>query len=51
MDKAIERQRVLLQHLRPSQTSSSLENIESSISVSVFFFFQFLIWFCGLISI
>ncbi|KAG5588425.1 hypothetical protein H5410_048859 [Solanum commersonii] len=35
MDKAIERQRVLLQHLRPSQTSSSLENIESSISASV----------------
>ncbi|KAL0376885.1 UNVERIFIED_CONTAM: 3-ketoacyl-CoA thiolase 2, peroxisomal [Sesamum calycinum] len=32
MEKAVERQRVLLQHLRPSFTSSSLEDIESSIS-------------------
>ncbi|PWA88867.1 Thiolase [Artemisia annua] len=35
MDRAIERQRVLLEHLRPSSTSSSLENIHSSISASV----------------
>ncbi|GJT98218.1 3-ketoacyl-CoA thiolase 2, peroxisomal [Tanacetum coccineum] len=35
MDRAIERQRVLLEHLRPSSTSSSLENIDSSISASV----------------
>ncbi|PHU21441.1 3-ketoacyl-CoA thiolase 2, peroxisomal [Capsicum chinense] len=35
MEKAIERQRVLLQHLRPSQTSSSLENIDSSIAASI----------------
>ena len=34
MDRAIERQRVLLEHLRPSSTSSSLENLDSSISVS-----------------
>ncbi|XP_073026823.1 LOW QUALITY PROTEIN: 3-ketoacyl-CoA thiolase 2, peroxisomal-like [Primulina eburnea] len=35
MEKAVERQRVLLQHLRPSFTSSSLEDIQSSISASV----------------
>nr|ACV70033.1 3-ketoacyl CoA thiolase 2 [Petunia x hybrida] len=35
MERSIERQRVLLQHLRPSQTSSSLENLDSSISASV----------------
>ncbi|CAA3003349.1 3-ketoacyl- thiolase 2, peroxisomal [Olea europaea subsp. europaea] len=35
MEKAIERQRVLLHHIRPSFTSSSLENIDSSISASV----------------
>lgn len=35
MEKAIERQRVLLQHLRPSSTSSSLEDIDSSISASI----------------
>ncbi|XP_071696821.1 3-ketoacyl-CoA thiolase 2, peroxisomal-like [Rutidosis leptorrhynchoides] len=35
MEKAIERQRVLLEHLRPSSTSSSLENLDSSISASV----------------
>ncbi|KAL4591052.1 hypothetical protein LXL04_004000 [Taraxacum kok-saghyz] len=35
MDRAIERQRVLLEHLRPSSTSSSLENLDSSISASV----------------
>ncbi|KAL0349100.1 UNVERIFIED_CONTAM: 3-ketoacyl-CoA thiolase 2, peroxisomal [Sesamum angustifolium] len=35
MEKAVERQRVLLQHLRPSFTSSSLEDIESSISASI----------------
>lgn len=46
MEKAIERQRVLLQHLRPSQTSSSLENIESSIAVSSFFQFQFSVLVC-----
>ncbi|KAK3022867.1 hypothetical protein RJ639_045957 [Escallonia herrerae] len=34
MEKAIERQRVLLQHLRPSLTASSLENLDSSLSVS-----------------
>ncbi|XP_047334843.1 3-ketoacyl-CoA thiolase 2, peroxisomal [Impatiens glandulifera] len=34
MDKAIERQRVLLEHLRPSSSSSSLENIGSSLSAS-----------------
>ncbi|KAL6535150.1 3-ketoacyl-CoA thiolase 2, peroxisomal [Orobanche minor] len=32
MEKAAERQRVLLQHLRPSFTSSSLEDIQSSVS-------------------
>nr|XP_043629826.1 3-ketoacyl-CoA thiolase 2, peroxisomal [Erigeron canadensis] len=35
MEKAIERQRVLLEHLRPSSTASSLENLDSSISASV----------------
>ncbi|KAL6526643.1 3-ketoacyl-CoA thiolase 2, peroxisomal [Orobanche gracilis] len=35
MEKAAERQRVLLQHLRPSFTSSSLEDIQSSISASI----------------
>ncbi|XP_075488057.1 3-ketoacyl-CoA thiolase 2, peroxisomal-like [Primulina tabacum] len=35
MEKAVERQRVLLQHLCPSFTSSSLEDIQSSISASV----------------
>ncbi|KAI3763544.1 hypothetical protein L2E82_13466 [Cichorium intybus] len=35
MDRAIERQRLLLEHLRPSSTSSSLENLDSSISVSL----------------
>ncbi|CAA3005049.1 3-ketoacyl- thiolase 2, peroxisomal [Olea europaea subsp. europaea] len=35
MDKAIDRQRILLQHLRPSFTSSSVEDIESSISASI----------------
>ncbi|XP_076889141.1 3-ketoacyl-CoA thiolase 2, peroxisomal-like [Bidens hawaiensis] len=35
MEKAIERQRVLLEHLRPSSTSSSLENLDSSIAASV----------------
>ncbi|XP_071713486.1 3-ketoacyl-CoA thiolase 2, peroxisomal-like [Rutidosis leptorrhynchoides] len=35
MEKAIERQRVLLEHLRPSSTSSSLENLDSSISASI----------------
>ncbi|XP_057783604.1 3-ketoacyl-CoA thiolase 2, peroxisomal-like isoform X2 [Salvia miltiorrhiza] len=35
MEKAAERQRVLLQHLRPSFTSSSLEDIESSLSASI----------------
>lgn len=35
MERAIERQRVLLEHLRPSSTSSSLENIDSSISALV----------------
>lgn len=35
MDKAIERQRVLLEHLRPSSSASSLENLDSSISASV----------------
>lgn len=35
MDRAIERQRVLLEHLRPSSTSSSLENLDSSISASI----------------
>ncbi|KAI3765769.1 hypothetical protein L2E82_15812 [Cichorium intybus] len=31
--KAIERQRLLLEHLRPSSTSSSFENLDSSISI------------------
>lgn len=35
MERAIERQRVVLQHLKPSFTSSSLENLDSSISASV----------------
>ncbi|VFQ72935.1 unnamed protein product [Cuscuta campestris] len=35
MEKAIERQRVLLQHLRPSHSVSSLEGVDSSISASV----------------
>ncbi|KAL6571327.1 3-ketoacyl-CoA thiolase 2, peroxisomal [Orobanche hederae] len=35
MEKAAERQRVLLQHLRPSFTSSSLEDIQSSVSASI----------------
>ncbi|KVH90998.1 3-ketoacyl-CoA thiolase 2, peroxisomal [Cynara cardunculus var. scolymus] len=35
MERAIERQRVLLEHLRPSSTSSSLENLDSSLSASV----------------
>ncbi|KAF7150739.1 hypothetical protein RHSIM_Rhsim02G0053400 [Rhododendron simsii] len=35
MERAIERQRVVLQHLRPSSTSSSLENIQSSLNASV----------------
>ncbi|KAL8491182.1 hypothetical protein ACS0TY_023001 [Phlomoides rotata] len=35
MENAVERQRVLLQHLRPSFTSSSLEDIDSSISASI----------------
>ncbi|KAG5531205.1 hypothetical protein RHGRI_025980 [Rhododendron griersonianum] len=35
MEKAIERQRILLEHLRPSSTSSSLEKIDSAISASV----------------
>lgn len=59
MDKAIERQRVLLQHLRPSQTSSSLENIESSISVSsfsdfnsvLFFNFNLELWGCSVLFV
>lgn len=34
MEKAIERQRVLLQHLLPTNAASSLDGIESSISVS-----------------
>ncbi|KAL6503549.1 3-ketoacyl-CoA thiolase 2, peroxisomal [Orobanche gracilis] len=33
MEKAAERQRVLLQHLHPSFTSSSLEDIQSSVSM------------------
>ena len=33
MEKATERQRILLQHLRPSLTNSSLEDVDS-ISVS-----------------
>ncbi|KAL0433064.1 UNVERIFIED_CONTAM: 3-ketoacyl-CoA thiolase 2, peroxisomal [Sesamum latifolium] len=35
MEKAVDRQRVLLQHLRPSFTSSTLEDIESSVSASI----------------
>ncbi|XP_051129380.1 3-ketoacyl-CoA thiolase 2, peroxisomal [Andrographis paniculata] len=35
MEKAADRQRVLLQHLRPSFTSSSLEDLDSSISASI----------------
>ncbi|CDO99410.1 unnamed protein product [Coffea canephora] len=35
MERAIERQRVVLQHLKPSFTSSSLENLDSSLSASV----------------
>ncbi|KAK4388038.1 3-ketoacyl-CoA thiolase 2, peroxisomal [Sesamum angolense] len=35
MEKAVDRQRVLLQHLRPSFTSSTLEDIESSVSASL----------------
>ncbi|KAG6423020.1 hypothetical protein SASPL_113403 [Salvia splendens] len=35
MEKATERQRVLLQHLRPSFTSSSLEDIDSSLSTVI----------------
>lgn len=34
MEKAAERQRVLLHHIRPSFTASSLEDIQSTISVS-----------------
>ncbi|KAK1379665.1 3-ketoacyl-CoA thiolase 2, peroxisomal [Heracleum sosnowskyi] len=34
MEKAIERQRVLLDHLRPSSSASSLENLHSSLSAS-----------------
>lgn len=35
MDRAIERQKIVLQHLKPSFSSSSLENLDSSISASV----------------
>ncbi|KAK3022868.1 hypothetical protein RJ639_045958 [Escallonia herrerae] len=35
MEKAIERQRVLLQHLRPSLTASSLENLDSFLYASL----------------
>ncbi|CAL5374477.1 unnamed protein product [Camellia sinensis] len=35
MEKTIERQRVVLHHLRSSSTSSSLKNIDSSLSESI----------------
>lgn len=41
MDRAIERQRIVLQHLKPSFSSSSLENLDSSISVSSISNFDF----------